>query len=126
LKDGLDTRITAFTISRNEANIEELDVETALTYTKQFIRNLARVWQDMREVKHKQQLQRLVLPEGIAYDKTTGTFRTAVLSPIFKLFQDSRNDESQFVAQLVRNWHQIIACMPEMQEFVREKSPLSV
>ncbi len=98
MRDGLEMRITAFTISRNEANTDELDLEAALAYTTQFIQNFARQWQDMRDVKQKQRLQKLVLPEGIAYDKTTGKFGTAVLSPIFELNRRFSDDESDLVA----------------------------
>ena len=74
------------------------DIEAALAYAVQFIRNLARQWQDM-EIKQKQRLQKLVLPEGIGYDKAAGEFRTAILSPIFELNQRFDADDSGLVAE---------------------------
>ena len=98
LRQGVENQIVAMRISGNEAKIDELDVEAMVSYATQFIRNLARQWQDMKEVKQKQQFQRLVLPEGITYDKVTKSFGTAVLSPIFTLSEEFSGDRSQMVA----------------------------
>jgi len=40
----------------------------------------------------------LVLPEGMTYYKITGTFGTAVLSPVFRLYQEYKTNESDLVA----------------------------
>ena len=85
LKNTLDNEMTSFQISSNEVKIEEFDLEANLIYAKQYISNLARQWQDMRDVKQKQRFQKLVLPEGITYDKAAENFGTAVLSCIFEL-----------------------------------------
>ena len=85
-------------MSRNEAKIEEFDVETAIAYAIQFIKNMARQWQDLDDIKQKQRLQQLVLPQGITYDRKTRNFGTAILSPVFRLFEDSAISKSRFVA----------------------------
>jgi len=36
--------------------------------------------------------------KGIAYDKNTGTFCTAVPSPVFKIYQEYKTTESDLVA----------------------------
>ncbi len=64
--------------------MNELDLEVSLEYAKQFIRNVARQWQHLTDTAQRMRLQQLVLPEGIAYDKNTGTFCTTVLSPAFE------------------------------------------
>lgn len=104
LKDSIDNQLTSFTISRNEAKTEEFDVEAAITYCERFIGDLARQWQDM-STAHKVELQSLVLPQGLVYDKTSGAFSAAVLSPIFALHReiletkkDSTSVESLLVA----------------------------
>ena len=96
--ERLENQITGLTISRNEENIEELDMGTLLSYTTQFMRNLSRQWQDMQDIKQKQRLQKLVLPEGIMFDKSTGELGTAVLSPVFRMNQVFEDGESDFVA----------------------------
>lgn len=50
------------------------------------------------EVKQRHQLQKMVLPEGVIYDKTKQEFGTAVLSPIIGLNQGYSGDKSQLVA----------------------------
>ena len=62
------------------------------------MRDLARQWLDLKEVKQKQRLQRLVLPQGITYDKLTKSFGTPFLSPVFTLSRDFDGDESHLVA----------------------------
>ena len=97
MKDGLENQIAGMRISANEAEIEELDVAVATEYAVQFIKKLARQWQDMG-VERKQRLQKLVLPEGVVYDKNTKTFGTAVLGSIFKLNETVCESESDLVA----------------------------
>ena len=105
LKDSLENQMTGIQISKNEAHIEELDMEAAVAYTMQFLTNLARQWQDMKDVKQKQRLQKIVLPEGITYNKTTDAFGTAVLSPLFTLLTEFEGTQSNFVAGVGRIWH---------------------
>ena len=122
-KDNIDNQMTTFQISRNEARTDEFDLEAAISYVIKFIGSPARQWQDMRDVKQKLRLQKLVLPEGITYNKTNGTFGTAVLSPIFKLNEEFDGNSSDLVAMVVRDWHQIIFDMQEICMFKEEVLP---
>ena len=96
--DATENQLTGLGIARNEALTNELDLEASIEYANQFIRNVARQWQDLTDPARKMRLQQLVLPEGIAYDKNTGTFCTAVLSPVFKLYHEYKTTESDLVA----------------------------
>ncbi len=96
-KNSIDNQITGIEISRNESHADELDMEAVVSYGMRFIRDVAKQWQEMN-IKQRQRLQKLVLPEGIKYDKTTGTYGTAVLSPVFKLSENFRLQKSDFVA----------------------------
>lgn len=98
MREAIENQITSLTIAQNEARTNEMDMEVQLAYALKFVRNIARQWQDLTKPDKKQRLQVLVLPEGIVYDKTTETFGTAVLSPIFKLFEDFRAGQSDLVA----------------------------
>ncbi|WP_196301711.1 hypothetical protein, partial [Streptococcus pneumoniae] len=81
---SLENELTAINISKNETEIDRLDAQTSLTYFKKFVGDIAKHWRGMN-VKQQQRLQKLVLPEGITYNKTAGAYGTAVLSPIFEL-----------------------------------------
>ncbi len=98
MRDATENQLLALSISRNEALTNELDLEASIEYGMQFIRNVARQWQDLTDPAQRMRLQILVLPEGIVYDKNTGRFCTAVLSPVFKLFQEFSDSKSDLVA----------------------------
>jgi hypothetical protein len=51
-------------------------------------------------IRQRQRLQKLVLPECITYDKTASSFGTAILSPVFKLSQDFSLTKSDLVARV--------------------------
>ena len=97
LKNSIDNQITGFKISQNESLADELDMEAVITFTMQFIRNVSGQWQEM-DVRQKQRLQKLVLPQGVTYNKTAGAFGTAVLSPVFRLSQQFSAKKSDLVA----------------------------
>ena len=96
-KNSIDNKITGFKISQNETHTDELDMEGLITYATGFIRSVARQWQEMN-IKQRQRLQKLVLPECIMYNKATESFGTAIPSPIFKLSQDFSPIKSDLVA----------------------------
>jgi len=96
-KNSIDNRVTGFKISQNETHTDELDMGGIVSYATDFIRSVARQWQEMN-IKQRQRLQKLVLPECIVYDKVTDSFGTAILSPIFKLSQDFSLTKSDLVA----------------------------
>ena len=98
MRDSLDNQITGLKIAKNEAQTSESDLEVQLAYGMEFVHDVAHQWLDLTNPAKKQRLQKLVLPDGIPYDKATGTFGTAVLSPIFKLSEDFRAGQSDLVA----------------------------
>ena len=97
MKEVIDNQITTLTISKNEAEIEEIDLSTVVSAVTKFISRLAFQWQNM-DSEQKRKLQRLVLPEGITYHKTDGKLGTAILSPIFKLNETFLSNPSELVA----------------------------
>ncbi|OYV63411.1 MAG: hypothetical protein B7X03_01875 [Parcubacteria group bacterium 21-58-10] len=98
MRDSLDNQLTGLRIAKNEAQTSEADLEIQLAYGTKFVRDVARQWLDLTNPAKKQRLQKLVLPGGIVYDKATGLFGTAILSPIFKLSEDFRAGQSDLVA----------------------------
>ena len=97
MRGDVDNRIASLEISKNESDIDRLDLEARIAYSLQNISNIVRVWQDV-DVHQKMKLQNAVLPEGITYSKRDGSFGTAPLAYIFRLFWDFPNEESVLVA----------------------------
>ncbi len=96
-KESLENQIAGIRISNNETKTDELNIEASLDYAFQFLRDPARQWQDM-DVEQKQRFQRLIFPSGIIFDKSTGKYGTAVLSPIFELNRGFTGDRSHLFA----------------------------
>lgn len=97
MKADVENRMAVIRSTRNEAEIEKLDLDARIEYSMSYIRNIARIWQDL-SLEQKIKLQRAVLPNGITYDKTKGRFGTALLSCLFRLFWDFPKEESVLVA----------------------------
>ena len=97
-RERLENQITGLQISQNEAKTDELDLERAISAVEYILINIAKIWRDTEDIKQKQRLQRLVLPEGLTYDKNTQNFGTAVLSPVFSLNETFQTSPSDFVA----------------------------
>ena len=72
-------------LALNETHIEEWDIEAAISYATQFIRDLPRQWLEYT-LENKQRFQQLAFPEGIIYEKENGC-RTTKLGLIYELLQ---------------------------------------
>ena len=94
-KEEIDNQIMAARISRNESNIDQLDIETTLTYATNCIRDLGRQWFDVSPLL-KRQFQKRVLPEGVPYSKEN-KFGTAKLGYIYELNREYVANNSNFV-----------------------------
>lgn len=82
-------------LALNEARIEEWDIETAISYASQFIRDLPRQWLDY-SLENKQRFQKMAFPEGIIYDKEKFC-RTTKLGLIYELLKDVTTPDSNLV-----------------------------
>ena len=122
MRDALDNQLTALDIAKNKALTSQLDLESSTAYAETFIQTLARQWQDLKDSAKRAWLQRLVLPNGIAYDGTRGTFGTPVLSPIFRLNQEYHEQQSDLVALVRRDWHQIADWLDEVKQYAQSDS----
>ena len=78
----VENQITATKISVSEANIEKFDIEAALIYATNFIKNLGRQWIDLPP-QLRPRFQKLVFPDGIPYSREKG-FGTAKLGLIYE------------------------------------------
>jgi len=78
-------------------NVEEWDIETAVSYAAQFMTDLPRQWRDYSlEQKHK--FQQLVFPEGVIYKKGAGVLELK-LGAIYQLLQDITNPKFDIGAE---------------------------
>ena len=97
-RERLENQITGLQISQNETRTDEMDLEVAINAVEYILLNIAKIWRDIEDIKQKQRFQRWVLPEGVAFDKNTQSFGTAVLSPVFSLNETFQTSPSHFVA----------------------------
>ena len=81
--ESVDNEIATKQITVRENNIDKLDIETAVVYATNFISKLPHTWTDL-EVETKKRFQKLILPEGITYDRKLG-FGTAKLGLIYEI-----------------------------------------
>lgn len=91
----VENQLMASKISLSEANIEKFDIEAALIYATNFIRDLGRQWIDL-PAQLRPRFQKLVFPEGIPYSREKG-FGTAKLGYIYEEIAKSGGKKSQVV-----------------------------
>src|SRR3989344_3091411 len=76
MKSGIEGQITELKTVKDFKN-DGLDVEKATDFAVGFMTSLSQRWQQTKDAKQKQQLQKWVLPDGIKYDRRTKSFGTA-------------------------------------------------
>jgi hypothetical protein len=94
-KDEIDTKIATARISLSEARMDQFDIESAVNYAVEQIKNLPRFWADL-EPALKPQFQKRVFPEGTIYEREKG-FRTIKLGYIYEMNRDLRASKSSVV-----------------------------
>ena len=73
--DRLRAEITVTRIERNDSELDALDVETVLEFAEHVVLNARRMWSEF-PLKHRRRMQKVLFPEGLAYDGEA--FRTPV------------------------------------------------
>ncbi len=94
-KAEVENDIMTTKISLSEARIEQFDVETAVIYATDFIKDLSRQWVDLPP-KLYPKFQNLIFPAGFTYHKDVGV-RTPQLGYIYELNQRNRNKKTNLV-----------------------------
>jgi len=102
----VENQIMATKVSLSEAHIEQFDIETALTYATNFIKNLGRLWFDLPS-QLRPRFQKLVFPEGLPYSYVSG-YGTARLGLIFKLNQAFEERETGRKSHLVVSLYHLL------------------
>ena len=84
-------------MDRHAESIEELDVQGILAFAERVLPRAADLWVQA-SLDQKQRLQRLFLPEGIAFDGNRFN-RTAVTAPFFKYLSPNERAEESLVSR---------------------------
>ena len=92
--DKLSEELTLAEMSAQDAKIEALDVEAALTAAEHVLTNLGRLWVEYG-LDQRQRLQKIVFPNGLTYQN--GAFGNTIASPIFRAFQHVKTPKKQMV-----------------------------
>src|SRR3989344_1009982 len=91
----IENQIMATKISLSEARIEQFDIEGAIIYANNFIKNLGQQWFDISP-RLRPRFQKLVFQEGLPYSRVS-EFGTAKLGYIYKINSRSEGDLSRVV-----------------------------
>jgi len=95
-KEEIESEMVAVEIEMNEANIDRLDIEIAVSFATQFISDMARQWFDSK-IQIQQKFQKRVFPEGLTYQVHSG-FGTPKLGLVYQINQTCRDDKTHLVA----------------------------
>jgi DNA invertase Pin-like site-specific DNA recombinase len=119
LRNTLDYRIAALQPGGGQIEFDESNPAPTIAKAIEVIHNLVGMWERTNSAGQNR-LQKLVLPDGIVYDRTLKTFRTANLSPIFKLKDDFTGEKSELVAEVGKNLNRIWEHIKALAEFWRD------
>jgi site-specific DNA recombinase len=98
--------------------IEDFDIEKALTYAFEFSRSLAQKWLVL-PLPYKRRFHKLVFPEGITYFKNQG-YGTTKMGCVFELIQSFGGLNSYSVDCTGISWNQIVRELKEIEEIMKE------
>ena len=104
--DRLRADITVTRIERNESELDALDVETVLEFAEHVVLNARRMWSEF-PLKHRRRMQKVLFPEGLAYDGEA--FRTPVTCLFFRDLERSEGEGYEVVARLVPTSNPLLA-----------------
>ena len=94
--DRLRAEVTVTRIERNDSELDALDVETVLEFAEHVVLNARRLWSEF-PLKHRRRMQKVLFPEGLAYDGEA--FRTPVTCLFFRDLERSEREEYHVVAR---------------------------
>ncbi len=114
--------IIATEIALNEARIDQLDMETAISYATSFMGNLARQWFDLAP-ELRPRFQTLIFPDGVPYSRSKG-FGTAKLGLIFELCQQNANEFPPSVDLMGVGWNQFVVELKDWLALKKASSAL--
>ena len=94
----------------------EADFEAALDYCMSFVTNTPATWKNLAKYPEKRlRFQNYIFEDSIPYTQKDG-FGTAVLSPIYSVYQDWLTDNSSLVTLRGSIWNRIFLNLYENEK----------
>ena len=94
--DLLEDEIAIVQLEIHDARVEELDIQAALNYATNALRNAAKFWIQCSG-EQKQSFQRVLFPEGLVFEGES--FRTATTCIAFSYLQGISSDGSSLASR---------------------------
>lgn len=106
-KKNINIRIQQKELLREEKKIEEFNMDEALEYTFNFVRQSADTWIRLKKLPaHRVRFQNRVFPEKVPFDGQK--FGTAKMSLIYEMNQQTGANKSKLVTHISRDWNQLL------------------
>ena len=91
--DKLEEEITLAKMRMHDSQLDEVDLESVLSFAQKFLLDPARLWLEM-SLEQRQRFQLVLFPKGIEL-LPNGEVGTVVTSPIIKMLQPKTGDETK-------------------------------
>jgi len=95
-RDKLSAEITTKQIELSEAQIEELDIEGAISFARQMLENAATLWKAFSH-EQRERFQKVIFPEGLTFAE--GRFGTTATNSIFNQLQDESQEKEEMATR---------------------------
>jgi len=105
--------MTLARIDHHAESIDELDAEGILAFAERVLPRASDLWVQA-SLDHKQRLQQLFFPEGVAFDGNRFN-RTAATAPVFKYLVPSESADETVVTVTFASWSQIAAWLRQLE-----------
>ena len=107
-KDFINQQIQQKKMYLDEKRIEEFNMESALDFCFELVRDSGKTWQELTEhPEYCLRFQKLVFPQKVTFNGDK--FGTAKTSLVFEINQTSGADLSNVVPEVRRNWNQLVS-----------------
>lgn len=114
-KAEIEGQFAALAVGRSQTLLaSDLNLDEAIPRVNHFLQNLADEWLAADDIAQKQRIQRLIFPQGLIYDASTGAYRTAILSDLFSLCAEFPGDKSWLVAEVGLRLNQLLNNIKEL------------
>lgn len=104
-RDKLREELTLAKIDHHADAVDKLDVQGILAFAERILPRASDLWVQS-SLDHKQRLQQLFFPEGIAFDGNRFN-RTALTAPLFNYLAPGESADEKMASQTFASWNLI-------------------
>ena len=115
-RDQLREQLALAEMELSSATENQLDVEGAVAFAEHLLTIAARLWTELG-LDQKQQLQKVLFPEGLRFDGER--FGTAVTCLAFKQLDESGEAKSGMASPIPASWNRIVPWLRAVEELRR-------